>query len=166
MPRSRRPGGRGRRQTDAPHPVDVHVGERVKERRLELGMSQEKLATELGLTFQQVQKYERAANRISASRLYRLSEVLDVPVTYFFEGIAGTSTIAAPPASSEFTDPLDTPETAELIAAYQAISDPLMRQRLLDLARSLGSNESTAHARRSRARHPSKRMRSHRARDR
>jgi transcriptional regulator with XRE-family HTH domain len=154
------------KRDEGPHSVDIHVGSRLQQRRTALGISQQELASSQGVTFQQVQKYERAANRISASRLYRLSEVLDVPVTYFFEGIAGTSTIAAPPASSEFTDPLDTPETAELIAAYQAISDPLMRQRLLDLARSLGSNESAAHARRSRARHPSKRMRSHRARDR
>src|SRR5437868_13664841 len=86
MPRSRRPGGRGRRKADAPHPVDIYVGARVKERRTELGISQEKLAQALGLTFQQVQKYERAANRISASRLYRMGVTLGVDVPSFFEG--------------------------------------------------------------------------------
>jgi len=67
MPRSARPGGRGRRKADTPHPVDIHVGARVRLRRIELGISQEKLAAELGLTFQQVHKYERAADRISAT---------------------------------------------------------------------------------------------------
>src|SRR3546814_18172810 len=69
------------------HPVDVHVGGRVRLRRVFLGYSQEKLANALGLTFQQIQKYERGANRISASKLYELSRILSVPVTYFFEGV-------------------------------------------------------------------------------
>src|SRR5204863_415407 len=109
MPRSRRPGGRGRRKADAPHPVDIYVGARVKERRTELGISQEKLAEALGLTFQQVQKYERAANRISASRLYRMGMTLGVDVPFFFEGYheAGVgSGFAEPPAAGFESDPL------------------------------------------------------------
>src|SRR6202035_643880 len=86
MPRSAKPGGRGRRKADTPHPVDVHVGARVRLRRIELGISQEKLAAELGVTFQQVYKYERAANRISASRLFQIGKVLGVRVPFFYEG--------------------------------------------------------------------------------
>src|SRR6266566_4076530 len=73
-----------RRPGDAPDPVDVHVGQRIKERRTSLGISQEKLAAAIGVTFQQVQKYERAANRIGASRLWYLARTLDVPVPFFF----------------------------------------------------------------------------------
>ena len=72
---------------EAPNPVDVHVGRRVRLRRKELGVSQAWLADRLGLTFQQVQKYERGANRISASKLYQIASVLEVPITYFFEGL-------------------------------------------------------------------------------
>jgi transcriptional regulator with XRE-family HTH domain len=80
-------GRRRRRKSDKPNPIDVHVGTRVRLRRTLLGMSQEKLGDALGLTFQQVQKYERGANRIGASRLYDLSRVLDVPVSFFFDDI-------------------------------------------------------------------------------
>ena len=79
-------GRRRRRKSDKPNPIDIHVGTRVRLRRTLLGMSQEKLGDALGLTFQQVQKYERGANRIGASRLYDLSRVLDVPVSFFFDG--------------------------------------------------------------------------------
>ena len=83
------PGGRrGRRKADKPNPIDVHVGSRVRLRRTLLGMSQEKLGDAIGLTFQQVQKYERGANRIGASRLFDLSRVLDVPVSFFFDDMA------------------------------------------------------------------------------
>jgi transcriptional regulator with XRE-family HTH domain len=153
------------RRNDGPHPVDIQVGSRLKQRRTALGISQQELATSQGVTFQQVQKYERGLNRISASRLYHLSEALTVPVTFFFEGITGTST-TAPPASGDFTDPLDTSEAAELSAAYQRIADPMMRRRLLDLAQSLGPKQSTTHPRRSGGRIRSRSARSHRARDR
>lgn len=83
--------GRGRRRrqvsVDGPDPVDVHVGAKVRERRVMLGMSQTSLATKIGLTFQQVQKYERGANRVSASMMWRMAEVLDVPISYFFDGL-------------------------------------------------------------------------------
>src|ERR1700685_4720215 len=82
---SRAPRRPGRRKSDRPHPIDVHVGSRVRLRRNMLGLSQEKLGEALGLTFQQVQKYERGANRIGASRLHELSRVLDVPVQFFYD---------------------------------------------------------------------------------
>src|SRR5512145_1807794 len=86
-PRGRRAGA-GRPKTGKPNPIDVHVGSRVRLRRTLLGMSQEKLGEAIGLTFQQVQKYERGANRIGSSRLFDLARVLDVPVSYFFEDMA------------------------------------------------------------------------------
>src|SRR5262249_58573884 len=82
-------GRRSRRKSDKPNPIDVHVGSRVRLRRTLLGMSQEKLGEAIGLTFQQVQKYERGANRVGASRLFDLSRVLDVPVSFLFEDLPG-----------------------------------------------------------------------------
>src|SRR5437762_3121333 len=137
MPRSARPGGRSRRKADTPHPVDLHVGQRVRSRRIELGMSQEKLAAELGLTFQQVQKYERAANRISASRLYHLCRILGVRVGFFYDGLgpahAANPGFAEAPAEPFESDPLHQHETIELVEAYYAITDPGVRRRLYDL---------------------------------
>jgi transcriptional regulator with XRE-family HTH domain len=142
MPRSARPGRRGRRTADAPHPVDIHVGARVRSRRVELGMSQEKLAAELGLTFQQVQKYERAANRISASRLYWMSKVLDVDVPYFYEGFGESgarSGFAEPPAATFESDPLQRRETIELVEAFYRIEDQTLRRQMLGLAKSFAA---------------------------
>ncbi len=140
MPRSARPGGRGRRKADTPHPVDIHVGSRVRLRRIELGMSQEKLAAELGLTFQQVQKYERAANRISASRLYHIGKVLDVKVPFFYEGYSDAGSLsgfAEPPAEAFQSDLLQRRDTIELVNAFYAIDNPTLRRQLLDLAQGL-----------------------------
>src|SRR4051812_42442557 len=89
-------GGRRRQTVDGPDPTDVHVGVRVRLRRTLLGMSQERLGDALGLTFQQVQKYERGANRIGASRLFQLSHILDVPVSYFFDEMAAPGAGRAP----------------------------------------------------------------------
>jgi len=142
MPRSARPGGRGRRKADTPHPVDIHVGSRVRLRRGELGMSQEKLASELGLTFQQVQKYERAANRISASRLYYMSKVLGVDVPYFYEGYAETgepSGFAELPAATFESDLLQRRETIELIEAFYGIANQTLRRQMLGLAKSFAA---------------------------
>src|SRR5690349_12058620 len=134
------PGGRrGRRKTDKPNPIDVHVGSRVRTRRMLLGMSQDKLGEAIGLTFQQVQKYERGANRIGASRLYELSRVLDVPVAYFYEDVDGA---ARRPAATDGIagdreelerDPMTRRETLELIRAYNRIADPGVRRRLFEL---------------------------------
>jgi len=140
MPRSARPGGRGRRKADAPHPVDIHVGARVRLRRIELGMSQERLAAELGLTFQQVQKYERATNRISASRLFHIGKVVGVKVAFFYEGYSDAGSLsgfAEPPAEAFQSDLLQRRDTIELVNAFYAIDNPTLRRQLLDLAKGL-----------------------------
>jgi transcriptional regulator with XRE-family HTH domain len=142
MPKSARPGGRGRRKADTPHPVDIHVGSRVRLRRIELGMSQEKLAAELGLTFQQVQKYERAANRISASRLFQVGKVLDVKVPFFYQGYSDAGSLsgfAEPPAEAFQSDLLQRRDTIELVNAFYAIDNPTLRRQLLDLAKGLAA---------------------------
>lgn len=134
----------GRPRLGTPNPVDIHVGSRVRLRRTLLGMSQEKLGDALGLTFQQVQKYERGANRIGASRLFDLSRVLDVPVSYFFdEAPAGPAPAAAPGLAEEPApyahelDPMAKRETLELVRAYYRITDPAIRKRLFDLTRTI-----------------------------
>jgi len=99
---TRRPG---RRKGDGPNPIDVHVGSRVRLRRNMLGLSQEKLGEAIGLTFQQVQKYERGANRIGASRLHDLSRVLDVPVSFFFDNM---DPVRAPAIPGGFAEPAPT----------------------------------------------------------
>ena len=130
------------------HPVDVHVGGRVRLRRVFLGYSQEKLANALGLTFQQIQKYERGANRISASKLYELSRILSVPVTYFFEGVesdaesgsAGGQESGGAPAAIHSSDPdfTNQRETLQLISSYYRIPDSKVRAEVLSLLKTLG----------------------------
>ena len=123
----------------SPNPVDIHVGSRVRLRRLLLGLSQEKLGDELGVTFQQVQKYERGANRIGASRLFRVAEVLEVPIGFFFEGltaspVAGFAEGDQTPLVNEF---INSPEGVALAAAFARIREPSVRRKLLELARTL-----------------------------
>ena len=134
--------GRG---TGRPNPVDIHVGARVRLRRTLLGMSQEKLGEAIGLTFQQVQKYERGANRIGSSRLYDLSRVLDVPVAFFFDDMPDTVAASSPaqrrgmaeePVSYEL-DPMAKRETLELVRAYYKIGDPTVRKRLFEMTKVL-----------------------------
>ncbi|NNG04148.1 MAG: helix-turn-helix transcriptional regulator [Inquilinus sp.] len=135
---------RRRRKTiaiDGPDPVDVHVGMRLRQRRTLLGMSQEKLAKAFGVSFQQVQKYERGANRISASRLHLLTRILDVPVSYFFEGIPSEVQDRPLPSEHDAPDRMTSRETLELVRAYYKILDPSVRKRLVDLARALGKEE-------------------------
>ncbi len=128
---------------DGPSPIDVHVGSRVRLRRTLLGMSQEKLGEAIGLTFQQVQKYERGMNRISASKLWKLSNVLDVPVSYFFDDLGVDedgqvpTLLGAEPSGSETLalDPMAKRETLELVRAYYKIGDPLVRRRLFELTK-------------------------------
>ncbi len=143
---TRRQSSRGRTPSGKPNPIDVHVGARVRLRRTLLGMSQEKLGEALGLTFQQVQKYERGANRIGSSRLFDLSRVLDVPISFFFDDMSGEvealsprliSGLAEEPTPME-SDPLTKRETLELVRAYYRITDPGVRKRVLDLAKALG----------------------------
>jgi transcriptional regulator with XRE-family HTH domain len=128
-------------------PIDIYVGKRLRLRRTLLGFSQEKLGNLLGLTFQQVQKYERGANRIGSSRLYKIATVLSVPVSYFFEGFEEGECAAPTPAvgalnetTVSFTgEPFDRRETLELVRAYYRIEDPLVRRRVLELVRALGA---------------------------
>ncbi len=134
---------RRRQKSDGPNPTDIHVGSRVRLRRTLLGMSQEKLGEAIGLTFQQVQKYERGANRVGASRLYDLSRVLDVPVSFFFEEMAPSDPRAsglAEPAERYEGDPMLKRETLELVRAYYKITDPHVRRRLFDLAKALAKS--------------------------
>ena len=146
------------------NPVDVHVGNRIRLRRTLLGMSQERLGNALGLTFQQVQKYERGRNRVGASRLYDLACVLDVPVAFFFVGLpdpvgsmdarpVGPDGVSEP--GMQLAEPVAVPpvatapigdmslfsrrETIELVRAYYGIEDGGTRRRVLDLVRSMGA---------------------------
>jgi len=130
-----------------PSPIDVHVGSRVRLRRTLLGMSQEKLGDALGLTFQQVQKNERGVNRIGASRLFDLSRILDVPISFFFDdlptSVGGSQSFAnrvagfAEGQESFGDDTLHRRETLELVRAYYRISDPSVRKRVFDLIKAM-----------------------------
>ena len=137
---------RGRMPSGKPNPVDVHAGSRVRLRRTLLGLSQEKLGEAVGLTFQQVQKYERGTNRISASRLWDLSRVLDCPVSFFFEEMNEETAGASPRNLSLDTrdiepresDPMTKRETLELVRAYYRIKEYSVRRRIYELAKALG----------------------------
>lgn len=123
----------------APNPVDRHVGLRIRLRRKELGISQERLAESIGLTFQQVQKYERAANRVSASKLWEMAKALKTSVAYFYEGLGDP---AATPGEGEegrdvVHDFLLTPEGMELAALFPRVRRARVRRRLLDLVRTM-----------------------------
>lgn len=133
-----------------PNPVDQHVGSRVRLRRMLLGMSQERLGESMGLTFQQVQKYEKGVNRIGASRLFQISKILDVPVQFFFEEAphaeARTSPGMAEADSETFIlEFLNSREGLELNRAFVKIADPKVRKSVVDLVRALsaGSDGST-----------------------
>jgi transcriptional regulator with XRE-family HTH domain len=126
----------------APNPVDKHVGSRVRMRRIMLAMSQEKLGAALGLTFQQVQKYERGANRIGASRLQQMSHILQVPVEFFFEGAPNAS---APHGSNESTvsmayidDFVSNSDGLRLIGAFMRIDNAALRRRIVMLVQEIG----------------------------
>ena len=125
--------GRG---TGVPNPIDVHVGKRIRMRRLLLGMNQETLANALGLTFQQVQKYEGGANRVSASRLKQVSEILDVPIQFFFADLQ-TNDAGQSAEEREWQEQMERPETIELIRLYYAIADPAVRQHFLEMVKSV-----------------------------
>lgn len=127
-----------------PSQVDVHVGQRLRVRRALLGLSQEKLADALGLTFQQIQKYERGTNRVSAGRLYSLSKILDVPISYFFEqfgdareggSLVGLSDNAQDSFHGE--DLLNSKETLDLIRTYYSVQDPEARKDILKFIKSM-----------------------------
>ncbi len=138
--------GRG---TGKPHPVDVYVGARVRLRRKLLGMTQTKLGDALGLTFQQVQKYEKGANRIGSSRLYDLARVFDVPIEHFFEDMPaevaassratkGRGRAKVPPGYD--LDPMVKRETLELVRAYYKIEDAGVRKRVYQLIKGVAAD--------------------------
>ncbi len=145
MAKSKSAYGRG---TGKPHPVDLHVGARVRQRRVLQGMTQTDLADALGLTFQQVQKYERGTNRISASRLLGLSRVFDVPVDFFFEDMPPKVAANSPATTGRGKakklpgyelDPMTKRETLELVRAYYRIEGANARKRVYELIKALGA---------------------------
>lgn len=137
--------------TDNPHPVDLHVGKRLRGQRMLKGLSQEKLAESLGITFQQVQKYENGTNRLSASRLYLVSQALGVGPNYFFDG--AVAEVEASPLQQvaekkpdfigDATSLLNSRESIELLRAYQQIQDPAARKQLVEIARNLAKAYTT-----------------------
>ncbi len=148
MPKPSRVRRRAKKQTTrGPNPIDIHVGARVRLRRHLLGLTLHTLARAIGVTYPQLQKYERGVNRIGASRLFNLSHVLDVPISFFFEDLspaaAGggrrrTRGLSEAPAAVLEPDSLSKPETVELIRAYYRVTDPQLRKRVLDLLKALG----------------------------
>jgi transcriptional regulator with XRE-family HTH domain len=126
-----------------PNPVDLHVGARIRMRRKILGVSQERLADDLGLTFQQIQKYERGANRVSASKLYEIAKSLQSPVGYFFEGLVDANTGMAETGDAFVHDFLMTDEGLELATVFPRISRAKVRRRILDLVRSMAEEEAS-----------------------
>lgn len=130
----------------APNPIDKHVGSRVRMRRMMLSMSQEKLGDALGLTFQQVQKYEKGTNRIGASRLQQIAHILEVPVSFFFEGAPEFGVPAPQPGMSEAPSPayvsdfLATSDGLALTKAFMRINDAKLRRRIVDLVEHIAGN--------------------------
>jgi transcriptional regulator with XRE-family HTH domain len=129
------PYGRG---TGVSHPVDVEVGARIRQRRLLLGMNQETLARRLGLTFQQVQKYEMGANRVSASRLSDVADVLGVPIAYFFGGISADEAVLTV-EERQTREVMRQPETIDLVRFYYAIRDDHIRRQFLALVKAIAA---------------------------
>lgn len=131
------------------NPIDVHVGRRVRLRRTLLGMSQEQLGDALNITFQQVQKYERGSNRISASRLWDIGQILDVPVSFFFDDMSDDTAAHSPRrmkaggVKDEYeenpTDPMARRETLELVRAYYSIKNPNLRKRITEMVKSVAT---------------------------
>ncbi len=130
----------------APNPIDKHVGSRVRMRRMMLNMSQEKLGDALGLTFQQVQKYEKGTNRIGASRLQQISHILQVPVSFFFEGaphVAGSPTggMSEAPSPAYVSDFLATSDGLSLTKAFMRIKNSKLRRRIVDLVEQIAGED-------------------------
>ena len=128
-----------------PNPIDKHVGSRVRMRRMMLGMSQEKLGDALGLTFQQVQKYEKGSNRIGASRLQQISLILQVPVAFFFEGAPAPPGMPGGLAEASSTDylqaTLSTSDGLALVKAFSQIKNAKLRRRIVDLVEEMAGED-------------------------
>src|ERR1700730_10635503 len=130
----------------SPNPIDKHVGSRVRMRRMMLAMSQEKLGDALGLTFQQVQKYEKGTNRIGASRLQQISHILQVPVAFFFEGApnlhgSADGGMKDAPSPAYVSDFLATSEGLSLTKAFMRIKEPKLRRRIVDLVEEIAGDD-------------------------
>ena len=123
-----------------PDPVDLYVGARIRARRLLIGMNQETLARKLELTFQQVQKYEGGANRVSASRLSQIANILGVPISYFFNDLEPDGGEPSQ-RDAESRERLQRPETIELIRSYYAISDPETRRQFLEMVKTVAQSQ-------------------------
>lgn len=127
-----------------PNPIDIHVGSRIRLRRNMLGLSQEKLGESLGITFQQIQKYEKGTNRVGASRLQAISSILTVPVAFFFEDAPGSNPTAEGFAEDNeaayVVDFLNSNEGVQLTRAFTKISDPKVRRKIVDLVKSLAAD--------------------------
>ncbi|MDA4846300.1 helix-turn-helix domain-containing protein [Hoeflea poritis] len=128
-----------------PNPIDIHVGSRIRLRRTMLGMSQEKLGESLGITFQQIQKYEKGTNRVGASRLQNISSILNVPVSFFFEDAPGDPSTGQPGASESSSsnyvvDFLSSSEGLQLNRAFVKIEDPKVRRKIVDLVKALAAD--------------------------
>jgi transcriptional regulator with XRE-family HTH domain len=132
----------------SPNPIDRHVGSRVRMRRMLIGMSQEKLGEALGLTFQQVQKYEKGTNRISASRLQHIAAILGVTVGFFYEGApaagGGGEGLAEESSPAYMADFVSSSEGLELMKSFQLIKDPRVRRRIVDLVSAVAGGADTA----------------------
>lgn len=127
-----------------PNPIDIHVGSRIRLRRNLLGLSQEKLGESLGITFQQIQKYEKGTNRVGASRLQAIASILEVPVSYFFQDAPGGAAVEGMEEDNSTTyvvDFLSSTEGLRLNRAFIRISDPKVRARIIDLVRSLADED-------------------------
>ncbi len=147
MPIAKRAKSKETATSRGPAPVDSHVGARIRIRRKLLGLSQSRLAEALNLTFQQVQKYERGTNRVSASKLYDVARFLQVPIAYFFEGLADPMSPDADPGMDDgdrrlIDDFLMTPEGLALADAFPKIAQARVRRGLLELARAAADMES------------------------
>ena len=129
----------------SPNPVDKHVGSRVRMRRMMLGISQEKLGQALGLTFQQVQKYEKGMNCIGASRLQHISDILQVPAAFFFEGApnlpGATDSVKEAPSPAYVSDFLATSEGVSLTKAFMRIKEPKLRRRIVHLVEAIAGED-------------------------
>ena len=129
-----------------PNPIDIHVGSRIRLRRNRLGMSQEKLGESLGITFQQIQKYEKGTNRVGASRLQAIASILSVPVSFFFEDAPGqdggpAAGFAEDTATSYVVDFLNSAEGIQLNRAFARIADVRVRRKIIDLVKALASDD-------------------------
>ncbi len=135
--------------TKNPNPIDIHVGSRVRMRRMLVGLSQERLGERLGLTFQQVQKYEKGSNRVSASRLYQMAQILGVPVQFFFDDLpehakgefAGATGFAESSQETLIMDFINSSEGLQLNKAFAEISSPGVRRKVVELVKAVAGQE-------------------------